>query len=73
MHDGRSIDSPGCAHAAPCLHPCCLQLAEITAHINAAVQEEYVASMEFVAAQFVPSPPPLQAYVNCRATPYMPE
>lgn len=68
--------SPGfSAAAAACGLPCPAspQLSEITRHISAAVQEEYVASMEFVAAQFPVTTPLVQAYVNYRAAPYIPD
>ena len=38
-----------------------------------AVQDEYVASMEFVAAQFPVSSTLLKAYVNYRAAPHLPD
>ncbi|KAL4458240.1 hypothetical protein ABPG75_013105 [Micractinium tetrahymenae] len=56
------------AHAAQSL-----ELAEITGHIKAAVQEEYVASMEFVAAQFPASTTLQKAYVNYRSAPWLPD
>lgn len=49
------------------------QLMEITRHISAAVQEEYVASMEFVAAQSPCSTTLVKAFVNYRAAPYLPD
>jgi hypothetical protein len=50
-----------------------LELAEISSHIAAAVQEEYVASMELVARQFPVSNILLQAYTNYRCAPYLPD
>lgn len=50
-----------------------LELAEISSHIAAAVQEEYVASMELVARQFPVSNMVLQAYTNYRCSPYLPD
>ncbi|KAL4854893.1 Protein-ribulosamine 3-kinase [Chlorella vulgaris] len=50
-----------------------LELLEITSHMAAAVNEEYIASMEFVAAQFPATSTLTKALVNYRSAPYLPD
>ena len=55
-------------------HPCpTRQLAEITRHMARAVQDEYVASMQFIGEQAAATTEAQKALINHRSQPFMPD